>query len=88
MALDATVLQKKIEAALIAGFAREFKEEEAKSPVAIASHKKQAAAISDIAKVIVETLISSVQVMPGIAIVGTSPVGPVTGQTSSPGKIQ
>jgi len=83
MPLVPAVMKKKMEAALIAAFNREFPDAVAQNPSAVASYQKQAAAISDIALVIVEELLASAQVSPGIATAGSP-----SAQTSvSPGKI-
>lgn len=83
MALVGPVLKKKMETALMAAFAREFKEEIAQNKTAAASHKKMAAAISDIALTIVEELLTQAQVAPGIPTAGS----PSSQVSCGPGKI-
>jgi len=83
MALVGPALKKKMETALIAAFTREFKDEIKQNPSALASHKKMAAAISDIALTIVEELLTTAQVSPGIPTAGS----PAAQTSVGPGKL-
>ena len=83
MALDPQSMKKKMEAILIAAFTREFASEAGINTQAAASHKRHAAAISDLALVIVEELLTVAQVAPGIATAGS----PSAQVTVAPGKI-
>jgi hypothetical protein len=80
-------MKKKMEAALIAAFSREFKDEIAQSPTAAASHRKLAAAISDIAMTIVEELLTSAEIAPGIPVATAGSPAAQSGSTVGPGKI-
>ncbi len=87
MTIVGDVLKKKIEARLIAALAREHKDDIKANPAAAKGHKKLAAAISDIALDIVDMLLKECQVSPGQAVVGACSTGPVSGTTTSPGKL-
>lgn len=80
MPLVAPALKKELEAALLAGFTRVFPKEFAADPT---SYKKQADAISDIAMVLVKTIVADALVLPGIATAGS----PAAQTSVSPGKI-
>ena len=81
MALVIPALQKKLEAALLSSFTKEFSSEAGADPT---SHKRMASAISEaVAKVIVQALQSEAEVLPGISSAGSP--GAVT--SVSPGKI-
>lgn len=80
MALVAPKLKKDLETALVSALTREFAKEGGADP---ASHKKLAAAISDIALVIVKALQTEAEVLPGIATAGS----PAAQTSVSPGKI-
>ena len=83
MPLVGEILKKKMEARLVAALAREMKEEIASNPQAAASHKKLAAAISDIALDIVMEILTNAQVAAGIPTAGS----PSAQVTTAPGKI-
>ena len=80
MPLVAPKLKKKMEATLLSAFIREFGPEAAADPT---SHKKMAAAISDVALDIVAAILTEAEVAPGIPLAGSLGGGATTG----PGKI-
>ena len=83
MALDPLAIKKKAEEALISALAKEMKDEIKVNPQAAASHKRLAAAISEIAKVIIEEILTNGQVAPGIITAGS----PTTQTSTSVGKL-
>lgn len=80
MALVAPALKQKLEQAILAGLQREFAKEAAVDPT---TYKRMAAAISDIATVLVTAITTEAEVLPGIGTAGSPPA-----HTSvTPGKI-
>lgn len=84
MPLLAPALKKKIEAVVLSAFQKEFKKEYDADPT---TYKRMAKVISEVAEPIVSAITTEAQVMPGISSVGTSPTGPTTGATITPGKV-
>ncbi len=80
MALIASALKKKLEQAILAGLQKEFAKEAGSDPT---SHKRMAAAISNIAEVLVAAITSEAEVLPGTPTAG----GPAAQATVGPGKI-
>ena len=87
MALVPATMKKDIEAILISAFTREFKDEVVANPKATDGHKKLAAAISDIANVIVLHLTTLCQVAPGIPVTTAGSPAAQAGTTVGPGKL-
>ena len=80
MALLAPALKQKLEQAILAGLQKEFAKEAGSDPT---SHKRMAAAISNIAEVLVAAITTEAEVLPGIGTAG----GPAAQSTITPGKI-
>lgn len=89
MPLVAAKMKKDLETAILAGLMREHKDDIKANPKAADAHKKMAAALSDIANVIVLALLTEAQIAPGIPVVGAGGgvPGPMSGVTTAPGKI-
>lgn len=80
-------LKKTMEARLIAALTREMESELSANPAAAASHRKLAAAISDIALDIIDCLLSDAQIAPGIPVATVGGPTAQSGTTTAPGKL-
>lgn len=91
MALSASGLKAKMKDTIHSGLRAEFGGDVGKgqnyTPIADAQWEKMAEAISGIAADIVMEIVSNGTVVPGQDVVVTTPQGPGTGNTVSPGKI-
>ena len=91
MPLVPTAIKAKFKDRIFQGLKREFSPEASKAggyqPLAEDMLLRLANAISDIAIDLVEEIKTNAQVVPGQAVAGSSPSGPVVGATSAPGKI-
>lgn len=76
-----------MEQRLISALAREMGSELSQNDKAKDSHKKLAAAISDIAIDIVECLLKDAQVAPGIPVATAGSPAAQSGTTTAPGKL-
>lgn len=80
MPLVAPLIKKKVEAALLAGFTKEFPKEASADPT---SYQRMAAAISEMVPVLIESIVTQAEVLPGIATAGSPPAH----VSVAPGKI-
>jgi|GWRWMinimDraft_13_1066021.scaffolds.fasta_scaffold03989_2 hypothetical protein len=80
MPLVAPALKQKLEQAILAGLQREFAKESAVDPT---TYKRMAAAISDIATVLVTAITTEAEVLAGAPTAG----GPASQVTVGPSKI-
>lgn len=76
MALVAPALKQKLEQAILAGLQREFAKEAAVDPT---TYKRMAAAISDMATVLVTAITTEAEVLPGAPTAGSPAAHVVTG---------
>lgn len=87
MPMVAAKLQKDLETAIYNALEKEFKEEGKKNKAAKDAWQRQAVALSSIAEVIVQFLMTDAQVAPGIPVTTAGSPAAQAGATTAPGKL-